>query len=71
MMILFVAGCVITFPILFPVNGTSLKTPLTIATGGGGQTGLDILSFSNIADNNRYYAHVFVGWLYLGMNPKI
>ena len=42
---------------------------LTIATGGGGQTGLDILSFSNVsaANKNRYYAHVFVGWLFLGI----
>src|SRR5277367_1342403 len=45
---------------------------LTIATGGGGQTGLDILSFSNIsaANKNRYYAQVFVGWLFLG-NSKL
>jgi len=49
-------GCVITWPILFPVN----------ATGGGGQKQLDILSFSNIgkAGKNRYYAHVFLGWIF-------
>ncbi|KAF7924907.1 hypothetical protein EAE99_006384 [Botrytis elliptica] len=48
-------GCCITFPILFPVN----------ATGGGGQKELDILSFSNVVDKNRYYAHTFVAWIFL------
>jgi calcium permeable stress-gated cation channel len=44
----------------------SFDVALTIATGGGGQTGLDILSFSNIAGNkNRYFAHVFIGWIYI------
>ncbi|PMD30027.1 DUF221-domain-containing protein [Hyaloscypha variabilis F] len=49
-------GCCLTFPVLFPVN----------ATGGGGQQQLDILSFSNINQNgkNRYYAHVFIGWVF-------
>src|SRR6202035_1562003 len=37
-----------------------------IATGGGGQTGLDVISFSNIAGNkNRYFAHVFIGWIFI------
>jgi hypothetical protein len=52
-------GCCITWPILFPVN----------ATGGGGQQQLDILSYSNInKDTNgmRYYAHVFVSWIFFG-----
>ncbi|CAK3869412.1 related to DUF221 domain [Lecanosticta acicola] len=49
-------GCIITWPILFPVN----------ATGNGGQAGLDILSFSNINPGPRYYAQVFVAWLFLG-----
>jgi hypothetical protein len=52
-------GCCITWPILFPVN----------ATGGGGQKELDILSYANIDSDNRsarYYALVFVGWLYFG-----
>lgn len=41
---------------------------LTVATGGAGQSGLDILSFSNIspANKNRYYAHALLGWLFLG-----
>ena len=42
-------------------------TILTVATGGGGQTGLDILGFSNISVNkDRYFAQVFVGWLFIG-----
>lgn len=52
-------GCCITWPILFPVN----------ATGGGGQTQLDILSYSNIdqsTQSNRYYAHALVAWVFLG-----
>lgn len=52
-------GCCITWPVLFPVN----------ITGGGGQEQLDILSFSNIdskTQGNRYYAHVFVAWLFYG-----
>jgi len=54
-LICFVGSC-LTFPILFPVN----------ATGGGGQEQFDLLSFSNISDSqkNRYYAHVFVGWIF-------
>jgi hypothetical protein len=40
-------GCLITWPVLFPVN----------ATGGGGQSGLDILSFSNVNPGARYFAH--------------
>ncbi|KAG9778889.1 putative membrane protein C24H6.13 [Exophiala dermatitidis] len=46
-------GCCITWPILFPVN----------ATGHAGQTQLNILSFSNIQDKNRYYAHALVAWV--------
>ncbi|KAK0714898.1 hypothetical protein B0H67DRAFT_553526 [Lasiosphaeris hirsuta] len=57
--ILCFVGCCITWPVLFPVN----------ATGGGGQQQLDILSYSNIDNKtqvNRYYAHVFVCWVYFG-----
>lgn len=52
-------GCCITWPVLFPVN----------ATGGGGQEQLDILTYGNINRNTqgkRYYAHVFVGWIFFG-----
>lgn len=36
------------------------------ATGRGGASQLDILSFSNVDDNNRIYAHAVVAWLFLG-----
>ena len=53
--ICFVGAC-LTFPVLFPVN----------ATGDGGQIQFDLLSFSNIGpgQKNRYYAHVFIGWIF-------
>ncbi|MCJ1390911.1 hypothetical protein MMC18_003772 [Xylographa bjoerkii] len=51
-------GCLITWPILFPVN----------ATGGNQRVQLDILTYSNVlpGNNPRYYAHCFVAWAYLG-----
>ena len=49
-------GCCITWPVLFPVN----------ATGGGTESQLNILSFSNIqGDKNRYLAHTFVAWIFI------
>ncbi|KAK4192413.1 hypothetical protein QBC35DRAFT_483687 [Podospora australis] len=58
-LILCFVGCLITWPILFPVN----------ATGGAGQTQLNVLSYANINQEtqyNRYYAHAFVCWIYFG-----
>ncbi|KAL1889310.1 phosphate metabolism protein 7 [Sporothrix stenoceras] len=57
--ILTFVGCLITWPILFPVN----------ATGGNGETQLDILSYSNVDSSTfqkryRYFAHLFVSWVY-------
>ena len=49
-------GICITWPILFPIN----------ATGGGGQSQLDLLSFANVADSVRFYAHALVAWVFLG-----
>ncbi|TRX99002.1 hypothetical protein FHL15_000344 [Xylaria flabelliformis] len=52
-------GCCITWPVLFPVN----------ITGGGGQNQVDLLSYANIDKNtqsNRYYAHVFIAWIFYG-----
>lgn len=52
-------GCCIAWPVLFPVN----------ATGGGGKSQLDILSYANVdqtTQSARYYAHTFVAWLFLG-----
>ncbi|CRG92396.1 putative protein RSN1 [Talaromyces islandicus] len=47
-------GMVILWPVLMPVN----------ATGGGGNTQLDRLSFSNIVNPTRYYAHVVMGIIF-------
>ncbi|KAL9004971.1 MAG: hypothetical protein Q9188_002219 [Gyalolechia gomerana] len=49
-------GCCITWPVLFPIN----------ITGKGGQKELDLLSFGNVVDKNRYYAHVFIAWIFFG-----
>ncbi|ENI11146.1 hypothetical protein COCC4DRAFT_122766 [Bipolaris maydis ATCC 48331] len=49
-------GVIITWPVLFPVN----------ATGGGGESGLDILSFSNIENEVRYFAHALIAWVFFG-----
>lgn len=49
----------ITWSVLFPVN----------ATGGNGQTQLELLSYSNInlaTQSNRLYAHALVGWAVYG-----
>lgn len=57
--ILCFVGCLITWPVLFPVN----------ATGGAGQAQLDILSYANINQDtqyNRYYAHALTAWVYFG-----
>jgi calcium permeable stress-gated cation channel len=52
------------------VPHSKIRKNLIVATGGGGQTGLDILSFANIGpDKNRYFAQVFVGWLFIGITP--
>jgi hypothetical protein len=54
-------GCLITWPVLFPVN----------ATGGAGQEQLDLLSMSNIDPSgtnvNRYYAHAGISCIFLGL----
>lgn len=46
----------LTWIILLPVN----------ATKGKGNTGLNQLSISNVGHVNRYYAHVFVSWVFYG-----
>lgn len=43
-------GCLITWPVLFPIN----------AAGGGGNAQLDMLSFSNVKNPTWYYAHVIM-----------
>ncbi|KAL3452095.1 hypothetical protein BJX65DRAFT_267470 [Aspergillus insuetus] len=56
-MICFV-GCLITWPVLFPLN----------ATGGNNMEQLDILSFSNISDQNYAYlfGHALIAWIFVG-----
>src|SRR5690606_28177813 len=57
--IMMLVGCLVTWPILFPVN----------ATGRGRQRQLDILSYANIdnkTESDSYYAIVFVSWAYFG-----
>ncbi|TID26093.1 DUF221-domain-containing protein [Venturia nashicola] len=49
-------GCLITWPLLLPIN----------ATGGEGESGLNAVSISNIKSPNRFYAHAIVAWLFLG-----
>jgi len=49
-------GAIITWPVLFPVN----------ATGGGGESRLDILSFSNRCSPARYFAHAVIAWIFSG-----
>ena len=52
-------GCLITWPVLFPVN----------ITGGGGGDQLDMLSFSNVEDKKRYYAHALISCVLNGESP--
>lgn len=52
----FFVGCLITWPILLPIH----------ATGGVGNTQLDALSFSNVKDKSRYYAHAIMACVYFG-----
>ncbi|KAK5456237.1 phosphate metabolism protein 7 [Exophiala xenobiotica] len=42
------------------------NTNISSQTSGGGQKQLNLLSFSNVQDKNRYYAHVFVSWVFIG-----
>lgn len=47
-------GGMLMWIILFPVN----------ATNGKGNTGADQLGISNVGSVGRYYAHVFMSWIY-------
>lgn len=51
--ICFAALCLF-FPILLPIN----------ATGGNNGTGLDQLSFSNVKDSHKFYAHALLSWVF-------
>ncbi|KAL6707295.1 phosphate metabolism protein 7 [Coniothyrium glycines] len=54
-------GCLITWPVLFPIN----------ATGGAGKQELDLLSFANVSTEgagiNRYYAHAIISFVFLSL----
>lgn len=49
-------GCLITWPVLFPVNATS----------HGQQKQLNLLSMSNVSEKNRFYAHCFIAMIFYG-----
>lgn len=49
-------GCLIAYPILFPIN----------ATGGNGGYQLSLLTIGNVKNASKMYAHLFVGWLFFG-----
>ncbi|EZF74535.1 hypothetical protein H105_03736 [Trichophyton soudanense CBS 452.61] len=54
-------GCLITWPVLFPVN----------ITGHGGRQQLDMLAIGNVNAKRpgnlyRYFAHCFVAWAFVG-----
>ncbi|KAI0449210.1 DUF221-domain-containing protein [Xylaria acuta] len=51
-----VVGCLLTWPVLMPVN----------ATGGGSSTELDRITISNVAKTNHLYAHAVMAWVFLG-----
>lgn len=57
-----VLGAIITWPILFPVNATNGKNN----EPNSNVKGFDILTFSNIKDKWRTFAHVFLSWLLFG-----
>lgn len=50
-------GCLVTWPILIPFH----------VTGGAGNTQLDALSFSNVKDPTRYYAHAIMACIFFSM----
>jgi hypothetical protein len=54
--IICVVGCVITWPVLFPIN----------ATGGGTGTQLSVLSINNVANPWKFFAHAGCAWLFFG-----
>ncbi len=53
-------GCIITWPVLFPINITS----------NGTQKELNLLSIANVTDKNRLYAHVFIAMIFYGKWPS-
>lgn len=58
--LLVLASCfifgILMYTVLLPVN----------AAHGAGEKGFDMLSIANIKHKDRYYAHVFIGWIFYG-----
>ncbi|CDK26503.1 unnamed protein product [Kuraishia capsulata CBS 1993] len=53
-----ILGGFILWPLLFAIN----------ATGGGGGSGFDIISYSNVTNNKwKFLAHIFSSWIYFGI----
>lgn len=50
-------GCFILLPILLPVN----------ATNGSNLTGFSLLGMSNVTNHKRFYAHIFLSWIFFGL----
>lgn len=57
MFLISLIGCFILLPILLPVN----------ATNGSGLTGFSLLGMSNVTNHNRFYAHIFLSWIFFGL----
>lgn len=53
-------GCIITWPILFPVN-------ITNGVQDPGVQGLNMFTFAHVKDKYRYFAHVFLSWILFGL----
>lgn len=53
----FFCAALFLLPILLPVNATN---------GNPGSRGFDIISFSNVKNKNRFFAHVFLSWIFFG-----
>lgn len=50
-------GIILLYPIILPVN----------ATNGRNYKGFELLSFANVTNKNRFYAHVFLSWIFFGV----
>lgn len=50
-------GCFMLWPILFPVNATN---------SAYNNDGFDILAYGNVSNKWRFFAHVFLSWLFFG-----
>lgn len=49
-------GCIILWPILFAIN----------ASNSNGLKQLDMLTFANVKDKWRFFAHIFLSWVFFG-----